>query len=561
MRPPGAVRIDELVVESLSRIGFRSKSHTLNCNSIQWGVTCLPISCTFRPHPVTFRRGNGYIGTMRFSITQKLVLAFLGLTSLVLIATLGLARWSFERGFLDYVNTLEQNRLEWMRDALAREYEASGGNWDSMTPEQFEDLLGYFIAARARQFAEGHLSEPPRGSRPPGPPEGKPPGRPAGSDSPPGGRPPSGNRPDRLMPPTVLYDADQNRVAGTALDDSVSDIIRVAIVVDGETVGELRSEPRRRLSSPQDTAFSRQQLEMSWTIGVVALLVAAGLSFALARGLLAPIRRMIASVDRLSDGDYSTRLNERRNDELGQLMADLDHLGMTLDEERISRRRWLADVSHELKTPLTVLSGEIEALRDGIRSFDAEQLKSLDQEVQRLRFLIDDLYELSVSDVGGLRYTFSAIDLKDSLESAVNMARKRAHDNGLALEIRAAESVPIKGDVNRIDQLFQNLFENTIAYTDAPGRIEVGLSRRNGLAIVEIEDTAPGPSQADCDRLFEPLYRQESSRNRRTGGAGLGLAICRNIVEAHRGTITASPSSLGGLCLRIEMPTSNEVPE
>jgi len=147
------------------------------------------------------------------------------------------------------------------------------------------------------------------------------------------------------------------------------------------------------------------------------------------------------------------------------------------------------------------------------------------------------------------------------LSAAVNGMRNRARDRDLELDVMGAESSPIKGDANRIEQLFQNLFENSIAYTDAPGSIEITLSRSNGLAIIEIQDTAPGASQADCDRLFEPLYRQEASRNRRTGGAGLGLAICRNIVEAHRGTISASPSSLGGLCIRIEIPTVNGTPE
>lgn len=496
---------------------------------------------------------------MRSSITYKLVLAFLGLTLLVLLSTLGLARWSFERGFLDYVNTLEQNRLEWMRDVLANEYESSGRNWESMTPARFDELLSYVIAAPVEVVAEGRLLDPPSGGRPP------PPGPAARTDEFYSERPPLDRPPGHLGPPTALYDKNGRQIAGTRLDDSAADRIRVAIVVNGETIGELRSEPRHQISSPQDTAFSRQQLKMSWAIGFIALLFTAAMSFALARGLLAPVRRMITNVARLSGGDYSARLQESRNDELGQLMADLDHLGLTLEEERSSRRRWLADISHELRTPLTVLSGEIEALRDGVRRFDSEQLASLDQEVQRLRFLIDDLYELSVSDVGGLRYTFSTFDLKDCLESVVSATRNRARDSGLELVVKSIEEIPIKGDVNRIDQLFQNLFENSISYTDAPGRVEVTASLSNGSggrsAVIEIHDTAPGASQADCEQLFEPLFRPEASRNRRTGGAGLGLAICRNIVEAHRGTITAAPSPLGGLCVRIEIPTMREAPE
>ena len=475
---------------------------------------------------------------MQHSITQKLVLAFLSLTLLVLIATLGLARWSFDRGFLDYVNTLEQNRLEWLRDVLARDYASSGGSWESMTPVQFDELLGIVIAAPVEQLAEGRLADPP-----PGGPRGQ--------------RPPE-FRPRRLGPPTALYAKDGRQVAGAGLVDSAAGHIRVPIVVDGEMVGELRSEPRRQLSSPQDTAFSRQQSRMSLYIGIAALAFAAAMSFALAHGLLAPIRRMMANVARLSSGDYSARLQENRDDELGQLMADLDYLGVTLAEQRSSRRRWLADISHELRTPLTVLSGELEALRDGIREFDGKQLESLDQEVQRLRFLIDDLYELSVSDVGGLRYQMSVFNLSELLKSAATAAENRARDSGLEISVDIDENVLINGDINRIDQLFQNLFENSIAYTDAPGRIQASVAQGNGSVIVEIADTEPGATAEECEQLFEPLFRREASRNRRTGGAGLGLSICRNIVEAHRGTITASPSPLGGLCIRIEIPAASE---
>ncbi|MGB5247168.1 MAG: hypothetical protein WBN34_11515, partial [Woeseia sp.] len=113
---------------------------------------------------------------MRLSITQKLVLAFVSLTLIVLIATLSLARWSFDRGFLDYVNTLEQNRLEWLRDVLANEYASSGNNWESMTPARFDRLLGIVIAAPVEQVAAGRLADPSRdGPRPAGPPRGGPP--------------------------------------------------------------------------------------------------------------------------------------------------------------------------------------------------------------------------------------------------------------------------------------------------------------------------------------------------------------------------------------------------
>ncbi len=207
---------------------------------------------------------------------------------------------------------------------------------------------------------------------------------------------------------------------------------------------------------------------------------------------------------------------------------------------------------------MTVLAGKIEALKDGVRSFDCQQLDSLDEETQRLQHLIDDLYELSLSDVGGLRYEFATVDLKDCVESALETIRKRAFEQGIELVVNGDADTLVNADARRMDQLFRNLVENSLAYTDSPGRVEVTVTRDVERAVIEIQDTPPGVTGAECENLFEPLYRRDASRSRSTAGAGLGLAICRNIVEAHGGAITASPSALGGLCMRIELPMARE---
>ena len=492
----------------------------------------------------------------------------------VLIASLGLSRWSFERGFRDYISQREQSRMEVVRDALATEYRTSGDSWESVTPLRFAELVSSSFPGSVRDVARNSLAPaeglPPGRSPRPGPGESRgerPPPYPA--DGGPGRPPPVGPSNEgpgpgqpvaRRGPPTALFDTNGQQVAGPDLDAVHGELFRMPIIVAGTTVGELKSALQINVGSPQDTAFAAEQLKAAWVIGFIAMVLAAILSILLARGLLAPVRRMMSNVARLSSGDYSARLCESRNDELGQLMGNLDHLGKTLEADRSARQRWLADISHELRTPLTVLSGELEALKDGVRKFDADELDSLDDEVRRLRFLIDDLHDLSVSDLGDLRYSLMTLDLADCIESAVGAAQKRARDNGLELAIRHTEPALINGDERRIDQLFQNLLANSIAYTDAPGRIEVSISRTQESIIVELSDTAPG-ADADADEyehLFEPLYRREASRNRRTGGTGLGLAICRNIVEAHRGTITAAPSALGGLTVRVVIPAANE---
>jgi len=225
-----------------------------------------------------------------------------------------------------------------------------------------------------------------------------------------------------------------------------------------------------------------------------------------------------------------------------------------LQNHRDARRRWGADIAHELRTPLSVLRGEIQALQDGVRAPTPAALDSLNTECERLGGLIEDLYQLSLADAGALEYRFERIDLGELVREALEAQRRACTDAGLALEEAVAEGIEIRGDARRLTQLVDNLIANARRYTDAPGRIRVELARtRDGTRLV-VEDTAPGVPAHALPRLFERLYRVESSRSRAAGGAGLGLAICRAIVEAHGGRIDAAPSSLGGLRIVTDLP-------
>ena len=239
-------------------------------------------------------------------------------------------------------------------------------------------------------------------------------------------------------------------------------------------------------------------------------------------------------------------------------MIDLNHLTYTLEKNQSSRRRWIADISHELRTPLSVLTGEVEALKDGIRPFNREQLISIDQEIKRLRHLTDDLYELSISDMGGLRYEFDNIDLADCVARVIKSHQKSADEKNITLSVEGDKEAMINADVQRMDQLLTNLIRNSLAYTDAPGRLIFDVQLKKNTVVLSVSDTPPGVTEAECSQLFEPLYRQDTSRTRRGSGAGLGLAICNNIVEAHRGTISAKPSVEGGLQIIIELPLEKQ---
>jgi two-component system sensor histidine kinase BaeS len=233
-------------------------------------------------------------------------------------------------------------------------------------------------------------------------------------------------------------------------------------------------------------------------------------------------------------------------------------MALTLEKHEKDRRQWVADISHELRTPITILRGEIEALLDGIRTITPETIHSLHAETLRLTRLVEDLYQLSLSDIGGLTYRKENLDIAEVLRNSMESLRAEFDRKGigLTLNVPVASVACVFADRERLNQLFANLFENSLRYTDAGGRLTVDLRLGEERAILEFQDSTPGVPESELNRLFERLYRVEGSRSRTTGGAGLGLAICKNIVEAHEGTISAHPSPLGGLLIRITFPVN-----
>ena len=269
-----------------------------------------------------------------------------------------------------------------------------------------------------------------------------------------------------------------------------------------------------------------------------------------------PIRRIAAAAKELAVGRYTVRLPVESGDELGQLARDFNEMAAALDQAEQSRRQWVADISHELRTPLAVLRGELEALQDGIRPMNSEAVESLLADVLRLNRLTDDLYQLALSDQGALSYRKSWIDPITLLQAdlaALSPAFEQKHINVTWLD-RTAGNISLYADPDRLSQLFRNVLKNSINYTDSGGKLKVNLTKQADRLVIELADSSPGVALQDLPQLFERFYRVESSRSRNHGGAGLGLAICRNIVTAHNGTITAQPSELGGLAIRIELP-------
>ena len=337
--------------------------------------------------------------------------------------------------------------------------------------------------------------------------------------------------------------------------------IRLPISQNNQIIGQIGYHPLTELIEQTDIEFSNNQFTLLSLGALFITLFAMLIIWPLANHVIAPIRQITQSMRNLTSGNFSHRLKVTRKDEFGALQRDVNHLAKTLEASQLSRNQWIADISHELRTPLTVLNGSIEAMRDGVRPLSQENLMQLHQEVGLLHRLIEDLYQLSLSDVGALQYSMQRLDLSKLFRQSAAQFENKAQQKGLHLHIKKFENHAwVQGDNERLQQMLNNLLQNAIDYTDAQqkdgsqGKIALQLSKHNEYWLLSIEDTSPAVSEEELTHLKERFYRAEASRNRRTGGTGLGLAMVSQVVEAHEGIFKIELSNLGGLKTSIFIP-------
>ncbi|RQR27017.1 ATP-binding protein [Burkholderia sp. Bp9142] len=485
---------------------------------------------------------------MKLGIASKLFLAILVPCAVAAVAMGVAQRISFENNFRDYVTSRNATRSDQLAQRLERTY-AAHRNWTFVTDGP-RAWAGFIDAIDGGPF-----------DVPPGPP-----GPPKMMDAPAAGpgefSPPPERRalpdpvaPDfRRGPPAILYDADRRRIAGMGPPPPPGAPLR-PLKVDGKTVGWLFADDRGGPFHAADLQFRAEQLRMTWIIVGAAALLAALLAVVLTRAFLAPVRRMVDAGHLLASGDYTVRIPELGGDEFGQLAGDFNQLAASLESSARARRDFIADISHELRTPLAILRGELEALEDGVRPPSAATFASLQAEISMLNQLISDLHELSLADIGALTFERLPVDLAHLAEGATEAFRERLASKRLDLELEIpAEPVQISGDPYRLTQLMQNLLENALRYTDPGGKVRIAVEPGDGWLNVDVQDSFPAVPEPLLPHLFDRLFRVDASRSRQSGGSGLGLALCKHIVDAHGGTIAAMRSPYGGLWIRMRFP-------
>ncbi|GLQ31929.1 ATP-binding protein [Litoribrevibacter albus] len=372
----------------------------------------------------------------------------------------------------------------------------------------------------------------------------------------------SSGRQPRIPPPPAalakniaLTDLDKVPVFGEILPEE--GVNYYPIYKGDKLTAYVAHKPAKSVFAKQEEEFIRHQVIGYLLISLVALMVCVYISWQLANRISHPVMLVAKGARQLSSGNYGinvelTNSESKLKDEIGRLVKDFNYLSKVLEKNEESRLNWSSDIAHELRTPVAVLKGEIEAIVDGVRPLSMESVDSLREEVDMLEKMIADLRLLTLSDAGALDYHMEAVDLSSILRQTVSAMEPLFSKAGLTLKYTLrGKSRSVHGDRARLKQLINNLLSNSLKYTDAPSEVVVSLDIQNNLQTITVEDGAPGVPTESLPLLFERLYRVDKSRSRSTGGSGLGMAICKNIVEAHDGTICCSHSALGGLKVTI----------
>jgi two-component system, OmpR family, sensor histidine kinase BaeS len=538
---------------------------------------------------------------MRILHQLTLLLAAAVLLAVALVSAA--VAWNLRTGFVDYLHARDQTELA----RLARRVEVLYAHDPQLqtlrtSRPAMRELIDSLLPNQALrpQTPAPQNGQPPPGidagasdQAPPSPSPSLPP-PPSPSPSPPRPPPATGPSPHVLQRAT-LVDTQGQYVAGPPLLNS-QDLLRSPVRMAGSVVAYAVSARAPELAG-LDAQFLRQQY-LQLAVAAGATLVAAGCAAGwVARRWSRPLEDVKRAAQRIAQGDYAvtwpggaahgqepkpvavavagagagagagaaggvsirTKVSTKISTtlEIAELQRAVGAMALSLQNMDGSRKRWLAHISHELRTPLTVLRGELEALQDGARSPTPALLANLHDEAEHISRLVADLHTLAVADLQGMPCSFDWGDAATWLPRSVQRFAALAEQAGLTLHLQAAPSATVYWDFERLAQVMAALLDNSLRYTQSPGRLEVKASLDAHLKryAIELSDSAPGVPAAELPQLFDPLFR--ASHPRQSGsrpGSGLGLAIAKSIVVAHGGHISASPSDLGGIRIVVNLP-------
>jgi signal transduction histidine kinase len=293
-----------------------------------------------------------------------------------------------------------------------------------------------------------------------------------------------------------------------------------------------------------------------WLAALIAIGIGALLMGLLSARVTGPIVALTGAARRMQEGDLTPRVTPAGSDEIAQLTRSFNAMADALERARALRRQLTRDIAHELRSPLTTLRAQVEALQDGLLPPDAGSFASLHEEITLLARLIDDLQQLAEAESGALRLDPAAVAVRDALESAAAGFRARAAHEEIALAVDAPADLAVHADPVRLGQILRNLLDNAFAHTGRGGRVRLAAGPADGRVAFEIEDSGAGIAREHLPHVFERLYRADPARSRATGGAGLGLAIVKQLVEIQGGTASAASEPGRGTRISFSLPAA-----
>lgn len=327
------------------------------------------------------------------------------------------------------------------------------------------------------------------------------------------------------------------------------------ITVNGETVGYLLS-PRRLVNlRPEEARFLTRVNQALVIGGAGALLIALIIGIFLARTLTRPIKDLTLAATRMAQGELEQQVEVRSQDEIGQLAQAFNLMSQQIARANQLRRQMTADIAHDLRTPLTVIAGYIESMRDGVLQPTPQRLDLIYQEIERLQKMVNDLRMLSQADAGELNLHPQPTQLLALLKRAAHLFQHHAEQAGTSLKVEASETLPaILVDEDRMMQVLDNLISNALRYTTAGGEITLRAKQEGKQVRLQVADTGTGIPSDELPRIFERFHRVDPSRHNESGGSGLGLAIVRALVEAQGGKVSAESEVGKGTTITAEFP-------
>jgi signal transduction histidine kinase len=288
--------------------------------------------------------------------------------------------------------------------------------------------------------------------------------------------------------------------------------------------------------------------------GAVAAALALGLVQFLAHGMTFPLREMVDAARAMARGDYTQRVTATSRDEVGELARAFNSMAAELEEVDHLRRDLVANASHELRTPIGALRARLENLVDGVEQPTTEALEDALRQVERLGGLVEQLLDLSKLESGSVPLERVRVPAVRLLREVVDEWSTRAQVRHVRLGASWQDDLVLDVDVRRMHQVLANLVANAIRHSPVDGAVELSAFAENGSARIEVTDEGPGIPPDEAERVFERFYRSDRARSTDDGGAGLGLAIARWIVELHGGTIRADRTGVEGCRMVVELP-------